>query len=62
MTTKIKKEKDPDKKFVELIAAVKDCPMLWDLQSIDFKNVEKKRRKWAEISEQLDIGGFTIIA
>jgi hypothetical protein len=40
-----------------LIAAVSEEPMFWDKQAKDFKNIEVKQQKWAEIAFNLGYQG-----
>jgi len=39
-------EPDPDERDLELVAFVRNCPLLWNNTRKEFKNAEDKSMKW----------------
>jgi len=53
----MRKTVEKEEKMADLIAAVRSVPMLWDLQSSDYKDSHKKHLAWEGIADELHFEG-----
>jgi len=44
---------------INLIEAVKNCPVLWDNRLDEYKDVEHKKGKWVQLAEKFGVSAGT---